>query len=772
MDLDAAREHWTRLATRVEEAQQAYYGADAPTISDAEYDQAIHELQDLEREFPELQSADSPTQRVGAAVSTTFAPVEHRARMMSLEDVFSIEDLRVWTERVRKASGMEEVPTTSELKVDGLAINITYRNGRLAQAATRGDGRVGEDVTANVLTIGDVPHRLVGADLPELVEIRGEVYFPVVAFAGLNQQLVESGRPPFANPRNAAAGSLRQKDAAVTASRPLAFIAHGIGALEWTDGELPATQWEVYRLFERWGIPVSADTRHTSTQAEVEEMIAHFAQHRHSVVHEIDGIVVKADDRALQEQMGATSRVPRWAVAYKYPPEEVNTHLLDIRVQVGRTGRVTPFGVMEPVTVAGSTVQKATLHNASEVARKGVLIGDTVVLRKAGDVIPEIVAPVESLRDGTEREFVMPEYCPSCGTRLAPAKEGDVDLRCPNAATCPAQLSARVEHVGSRGALDIEALGEESALALTQPDLGREEVTAALAGGARLELEDGTQVALADVERRALAAADLRAAAEALLPPEQEPVLRNEAGLFELTAERLRNVMVYRPVRVGGEPTGDWRQLRYFWTSPWRKVRGKDPAAVDSRPTGTTQTLLGELEKAREKQLWRYLVALSIRHIGPTSARPLAERYRSLAAIEAATLEDLAETEGVGPITAGAVREWFEVDWHREIVERWRAAGVPFADPTPEGAEAEQVTTLEGLTVVVTGSLEGFSRDSAKEAILAAGGRSSGSVSKNTDFVVVGEKAGSKETKAHELGLTILDEEQFVRLLAGGPSAL
>ncbi|HHW83818.1 MAG TPA: NAD-dependent DNA ligase LigA, partial [Actinomycetales bacterium] len=684
MELDTARDRWTALATRVEEAQQAYYGDDAPIMSDAEYDRAIQELRDLEREFPELQSADSPTQRVGAATFTTFAPVEHRVRMMSLEDVFSLEQLRAWANRARAAAGTDEVPTTCELKVDGLAINITYEGGRLVRAATRGDGRVGEDVTANVLTIEGIPHRLAGDLLPELVEVRGEVYFPVVAFSALNEQLVASGKPPFANPRNAAAGSLRQKDASVTATRPLALIAHGIGALEWSGGELPATQWEVYRLFESWGIPVSADTRHTPTQADVEEMIAYFAEHRHDVIHEIDGIVVKVDSRAQQEQMGATSRVPRWAAAYKYPPEEVNTHLLDIRVQVGRTGRVTPYGVMEPVTVAGSTVQKATLHNASEVARKGLLIGDTVVLRKAGDVIPEIVAPVENLRDGSERPFVMPEECPSCGARLAPAKEGDVDLRCPNTATCPAQLSARVEHIGSRGALDIEALGEETSLALTQPDLGREEVVAALAGGASLELEDGTVVSLPDEERAQLAAADLAASVEGLLPPEQEPALRSEAGLFSLDAEALRDVMVYRPVRVKGEETGDWRQMRYFWTSPWRKVRGKDPVAVDSRPTGTTETMLSQLQAAKDKPLWRYIVALSIRHIGPTSARPLAERYRTLAAIAAASVEDLAETEGVGPVSAAAVREWFEEDWHREIVERWRGAGVGFEDPEPE----------------------------------------------------------------------------------------
>ncbi len=771
MNLEEARAHWSRLATQIEDAQTAYYGADAPTISDAEYDQLMRELRDLEAEHPELQSQDSPTQRVGGAATTTFAPVEHGARMMSLEDVFSLDALRSWMERARAAAGAAEVPTTSELKVDGLAVSITYEAGRLTRAATRGDGRVGEDVTANVLTIAGIPHRLSGSDVPARVDVRGEVYFPVAAFEALNEALVEDGRPPFANPRNAAAGSLRQKDPTVTASRPLALIAHGMGVFEWPGHEEPATQSEVYQLFRSWGIPTSTDTRHTATLADVEEMIAYYGEHRHSVIHEIDGIVVKVEDRALQAEMGATSRVPRWAVAYKYPPEEVNTRLLDIRVQVGRTGRVTPFGVMEPVKVAGSTVQLATLHNASEVRRKGVLIGDTIVLRKAGDVIPEIVAPVTSLRDGTERAFVMPTNCPSCGARLAPAKEGDVDLRCPNAATCPAQLSARVEHIGSRGALDIEALGEEAALALTQPELARDEVISALAGGGKVFLENGDVVSLSDDERAQLHPGELAAAAEAKLPPAQTPVLRNEAGLFDLTAAQVRDVMVFRPVRERGIPTGDWKQVRYFWTSAWSKKAGGHVPA-ESVPSGPLETMLSEIEKAKSRPLWRFLVALSIRHIGPTSARPLAERYRTLAAIEAASEADIAETEGVGAITAQSIRTWFAEPWHQEILARWRAAGVTFEDQLPAGGAAPGAGQLVGLTVVVTGTLEGFSRDGASEAIIAAGGKAASSVSKKTDYVVVGENAGSKETKARELGVPILDEAQFVKLLAGGPGAL
>lgn len=767
----SARERWTELASGIEAAADAYYGgSNVSPWSDAEYDAAMRELRDLERDHPELQSQDSPTQRVGAARTSPFASVEHRERMMSLEDVFSVAELEAWMDRVRAAAGAEEVPTVSEVKVDGLAVNLTYEDGLLVRAATRGDGRTGEDVTANIRTISSIPTELNDPNPPALVEVRGEIYIPVVEFDALNERLKAEGKAELANPRNAAAGSLRQKDVEVTASRPLALIAHGIGALDWPGGEAPATQWDVYRLFERWGIPVSTDSRQTPTFADVLAMISYFGEHRHDVVHQIDGIVVKVQDRALQERMGFTSRVPRWAAAYKYPPEEVHTRLIAIRVQVGRTGRVTPFGVMEPVKVAGSTVAKATLHNASEVARKGVLIGDTVVLRKAGDVIPEIVGPVVDLRDGTEQEFVMPSECPSCGTTLAPAKEGDVDLRCPNTATCPAQISARVEHLASRGALDVEALGEESSLALTQPDSGRADVLAALAGGGRLVLEDGTVREIDDDARATLAPTELAAVAEALLPPGADPVLTGEAGIFALTADDLKDVRIYREKKLRGEPTGDWEYSRYFWTKPSKPLKDgtvKKPSA----PSATTRTMLSELDAAKGQPLWRFLVALSIRHVGPTAARALADRYRTLAAIEAATAEELAETEGVGGIIASSLKDWFEVDWHRQIVEEWRAAGVDFADEEPEESE-ELPATLEGLTLVVTGSLEGFTREEAAEAITARGGRASSSVSKKTSYVVVGENAGSKETKARDLGLPILDEEQFVRLLAEGPGAL
>lgn len=749
-----ARQRWTQLAEALEAAQFAYYVRDAPTIADAEYDRLMRDLEALEAAHPDLRVPASPTQRVGGTFSTEFATVTHREPMMSLDDVFSLEELREWAARVHAAAGRTDVAMTCELKIDGLAVNLLYEHGRLVRAATRGDGRTGEDVTLNVRTIASVPRQLAGTDHPASIEVRGEVFFPVAGFEELNASLVAAGKAPFANPRNSAAGSLRQKDPRVTASRPLDMIAHGVGAVHW-DGIAPptgiTTQWGLYQQLAAWGIPVSTHTRLVRSRAEAEEMIAHYGEHRHTVEHEIDGIVIKVDDVALQRQMGATSRAPRWAAAYKYPPEEVNTKLLDIRVQVGRTGRVTPYGVMEPVLVAGSTVAQATLHNAQEVARKGVLIGDTVVLRKAGDVIPEIVAPVVDLRDGTERAFVMPERCPSCGTPLAPAKEGDVDLRCPNARSCPAQLTERVAHIGSRGALDVEALGYEAALALTYPEASHE-----LAAAAR---------ALADADGRTPTPEDL-AAADAALPAPQRPVLTTEAGLFDLTAEDLRDVRVWREIKKDGVGTGIWEQRLFFWTTPTYKRDGT--VSKPSKPTATTDVMIAELERAKTRPLWRVLVALSIRHVGPTAARALAVEYGSMAALRAASVEELAAVDGVGPVIAAALQAWFEEEWHREIVERWMAAGVRMSDERDASIER----TLEGLTVVVTGSLEDFSRDSAKEAIIVRGGKSSGSVSKKTDFVVVGANAGTKEAKARELGRPILDEAGFVALLEGGPVAV
>jgi len=683
---------WVEVAERASAAQFAYHVKDAPTISDGEYDQLIRRLTELEESYPELRTPDSPTQQVGGAVfSTDFTSVDHLERMLSLDNCFSPQELAAWAARVARDASTAAYHYLCELKIDGLAVNLLYEKGRLTRALTRGDGRTGEDVTNNVKTIEGIPHRLAGSGHPARVEIRGEVYFPVEAFGELNAQLIEAGKAPYANPRNTAAGSLRQKDPRVTASRGLRMLVHGIGFRE---GLELTRQSEAYEKFREWGLPISTHSKVVSTIEEVQDFVTHFGEHRHSVEHELDGIVVKVDEVAVQRQLGSTSRAPRWAIAYKYPPEEVNTKLLDIQVNVGRTGRVTPFGVMEPVVVAGSTVERATLHNGDEVKRKGVLIGDTVVLRKAGDVIPEILGPVVDLRDGSEREFVMPTHCPSCGTALKPEKEGDKDIRCPNARTCPSQLRERLAGLAGRGAFDIEALGWEGAVAL--------------------------------LEAR---------------------VIEDEGGLFGLGEKEIASV----PFFTRAAKTSDAEES---------VVGGRVLSANGKR-------LVANLEQARTQPLWRVLVALSIRHVGPTAARALAQHFGSMEQIRTASREELAGVEGVGGVIADAVREWFDGegnDWHRRIVEQWAADGVQMRDE--RDASVEQ--TLSGLTVVVTGSLEGFSRDEAKEAILARGGKASGSVSKKTDYVVVGENAGSKEDKARELGRPILDEAGFRRLLETG----
>jgi DNA ligase (NAD+) len=605
-------------------------------------------------------------------------------RMLSLDNVFSTEEFDLWAARVRGEvgpSGSQDVPYLCELKIDGVALALVYRGGRLVRAATRGDGRTGEDVTLNARTIEDVPEKLTAAQgypVPDVLEVRGEVFFRLADFEALNAALVEDGKTPFANPRNSAAGSLRQKDPAVTARRKLRMICHGLGHIE---GFRPASLHEAYLALRAWGLPVSEHTTRVEDVAGALDRIAYWGEHRHDVDHEIDGVVVKVDDVSLQRRLGSTSRAPRWAIAYKYPPQEVQTKLLDIRVNVGRTGRVTPFAFMTPVQVSGSTVGLATLHNAAEVKRKGVLIGDTVVIRKAGDVIPEVLGPIADLRDGSEREFVMPTHCPECGTELAPAKEGDADIRCPNSRSCPAQLRERVFHVAGRGAFDIEALGYEAAIAL-------------LGAG----------------------------------------VISDEGDLFSLTEDDL--------LRTG-----------LFTTKS---------GAVSANG----KRLLANLDNAKSQPLWRVLVALSIRHVGPTAARALATEFGSLDAITEASTEQLAAVEGVGPTIAAAVTEWFTVDWHCAIVDKWRAAGVRMADER----DASTPRTLAGLTIVVTGSLAGFSRDDAKEAILARGGKAAGSVSKKTAYVVAGDAPGSKYDKAVELGVPILDEDGFRRLLEEGPA--
>jgi DNA ligase (NAD+) len=674
------RRQWQDLAEAVREHQFRYYIKDAPIISDAEFDTMFNELLALEERHPELRVPDSPTQLVGGAgFATDFAEAQHLERMLSLDDVFDRDELVAWNNRVENEVGGEP-HYLCELKIDGVALSLVYRDGRLERAATRGDGRVGEDVTLNARTIEDVPERLSAAEdfpTPALLEVRGEAFFLLADFEALNASLVEDGKAPFANPRNSAAGSLRQKNPAVTARRKLRMICHGIGR---TEGFAPKTQHQAYTALKAWGLSVAEQTARVRGLAAVEERIDYWGEHRYDLEHEIDGVVVKVDDVALQRRLGTTSRAPRWAVAYKYPPQEAQTKLLDIRVNVGRTGRVTPFALMTPVKVAGSTVGLATLHNAAEVKRKGVLIGDTVMIRKAGDVIPEVLGPVVDLRDGSEREFVMPTTCPECGTPLAPAKEGDADIRCPNARSCPAQLRERVFHVAGRGAFDIEGLGYEAAIAL---------------------LKAG--------------------------------VIADEGDLFALTEEDLLRTELFR-TKAGA-----------------LSANGK--------------RLLDNLDKATKVALWRVLVALSIRHVGPTAARALATEFGDLDAIMSASTERLAAVEGVGPTIAAALTEWFTVDWHRAIVDKWRAAGVRMADER----DTSVPRTLEGLTVVVTGSLAGFSRDDAKEAILARGGKAAGSVSKKTDYVVAGDSPGSKYDKAVELGVPVLDEGGFRQLLANGP---
>ncbi|WUI93494.1 NAD-dependent DNA ligase LigA [Nocardia puris] len=673
---------WQRLADEVREHQFRYYVRDAPVISDGEFDELLRRLQAMEEEHPDLLTPDSPTQLVGGGFATDFSPVDHLERMLSLDNVFNYDELSAWAARVEAETG-SDLHYLCEVKIDGVALNLVYERGKLVRAATRGDGRTGEDVTLNARTVEDVPTELTGTDefpVPELLEVRGEVYMRLEDFETLNASIVAEGKPPYANPRNTAAGSLRQKDPAVTARRRLRMICHGVGR---TEGYTPSSLHEAYSALAAWGLPVSAHTKRVQGIDAVIERVEYWGEHRHDIEHEIDGQVIKVDEVALQRRLGATSRAPRWAIAYKYPPEEATTTLLDIQVNVGRTGRVTPFAVMEPVSIAGSTVAMATLHNASEVKRKGVLIGDTVTIRKAGDVIPEVLGPVVDARTGAEREFVMPTHCPECGTELAPEKEGDADIRCPNQRACPAQLRERVFHVASRNAFDIEALGYEAAIDL---------------------LKSG---AIAD-----------------------------EGDLFDLDEPRLLTTTLF--VNKDGSLSANGKRL------------------------------LENLNSAKDRPLWRVLVGLSIRHVGPTAARALAAEFGEMARIESATAEELAATDGVGPTIAAAVVEWFTVDWHRAIVEKWRAAGVRMRDERDESI----ARTLEGLSIVVTGSLQGFSRDGAKEAILMRGGKAAGSVSKKTAFVVIGDAPGSKAAKAEELGVPILDEEGFVRLLAQGPEAV
>ncbi len=670
--LSDLQRQWDELASEVRMHRESYYRGE-PSIPDADFDELFRKLQQLEAEHPELAVPESPTMEVGAPADSELPDIEHLERMMSLDNVFDSGELQDWLVRTPAKEYL------TELKIDGASIDLVYRGGKLATAATRGDGRVGEDITANAKVIESIPHELKGTEeypLPDLVEVRGEVYMRPEDFEEINSERAEAGKATFANPRNSAAGGLRMKNPEDVKKRRLRMVAHGIGARE---GFAPQSQFDAYKALEAWGLPVSPYTERVFSAKDVQAKVEYWANHRHDAEFEMDGVVVKVNDLASQRQLGATSRAPRWAIAYKYPPEEVTTTLLGIEVGVGRTGRVTPYAVMEPVFVSGSTVSMATLHNQTEVKRKGVLIGDTVVIRKAGEIIPEVLGPVVEKRDGTEREWVFPENCPACGTTLAPQKEGDADWRCPNTQTCPAQLSARLEYQAGRGAFDIEALGEKGSIDL--------------------------------IENKALV---------------------DESDLFDLTEQDLEKSVVY--------------------TTKAGKVNASG------------KKLLKNLEQAKKVDLWRVIVALSIRHVGPTAARALAARYGSLPALIDASVEDVAETDGVGGISAQALKDWFEVDWHRAIVDKWAAAGVRMEDDQSEKAEQ----TLEGLTIVVTGTLENYSRDSAKEAIISRGGKAAGSVSKKTSFVVAGENAGSKAEKAGSLGVPILDEAGFEKLLETG----
>jgi DNA ligase (NAD+) len=667
-----ARHRITELINEIRDHQFKYYVLDQPSISDAQFDELLKQLQALEDKNPELRQADSPTLHIGGGFSTQFEQRDHIEKMMSLDNAFDLDELAAWFDRVEK-----EIPSPTylcEVKVDGLAINLTYENGQLVRGLTRGNGVTGEDVTLNVKTIKNLPHVLVGDKTPSLIEIRGEVFFPIAAFNELNESLEESGKSLFANPRNGAAGSLRQKDPRISASRPLSVVVHGVGARE---GIYFDSQSQAYAVLKNLGLPTSDRFSVVSTRKEVEKFIEHYSKHRHDVEHEIDGVVIKVDSLADQEKIGYTSRAPKWAIAFKYPPEEVTTKLLDIKVSVGRTGRVTPFAFMEPVKVAGSTITHATLHNSEEILRKGVLIGDVVVIRKAGDVIPEVLGPVIDRRTGKEKAFVMPSNCPECATALRAMTEGDVDIRCPNIQNCPAQLRERIYYIGSRAALNIDVLGYEAATALLDAK-----------------------------------------------------IIKDESDLFDLTHEKL----------IGSD----------FFTKK------------DGTPGANIDKLLAALESAKKLPLWRTLVALSIRHVGPTAAQALASSLGSMDKVSKASAADLAEIDGVGATIAESIVEWFSIDWHRAIISKWSAAGVAMVDAPVK----KLPQTLAGLTFVVTGGLNDFTRDGIAQTIADHGGKASSSVSKKTDYVLVGADPGSKLAKAQELGVAIIDEDQFKALLS------
>jgi DNA ligase (NAD+) len=658
------------IRARIRDAAYRYYVLSDPDISDAEYDELIRQLEGIEADYPDLVTPDSPTQSVGAPPATAFAPVRHRVPMLSLDNAFSQEELLAWGKRTEKAVDAID-GYVCELKIDGVAVSLQYERGRLVRAATRGNGTVGDDITPNVRTINNVPERLIIDDPPPVFEVRGEIYFPTHAFEQLNQQMASEGKQMFANPRNAASGGLRQKDPRITRSRMLKLLCHSFGLAE---GVRFASHSAFLKYCEDAGLPVAGETVRAANLDEVEGFIRRWEEHRHDLEYEIDGVVVKVDSTNQQQELGHTSKAPRWAIAYKFPPEERTTLLKDIQVSIGRTGAATPFAVLEPVLVAGSTIGLATLHNADEVERRGVRPGDTVWVRKAGDVIPEVVGPVLNKRPAGSSPWRFPQRCPECGTPLV-RPEGEVVTRCPNTTGCPAQRWATLVHFASRAAMDIEHLGERTVAAL---------------------IDAGT--------------------------------LRDAADIYSLTAEDIAELPGFKEKSIAN--------------------------------------LLEAIEASKQRPLDRLLVGLSIRHVGDHVATVLAGRMKTLQAIAAASEQELNAIDEVGPTIASSLHAWFADERNRKLVRRLVEAGV--STRAEEDGQPEVPQVLAGRSVVLTGALESRTREQAARAVEERGGRVASSVSKKTDFVVVGADPGSKAERARELGVTMVDEAGFQRLLEKG----
>jgi DNA ligase (NAD+) len=666
--LSEARKRVEELRQHIDHHAYRYHVLDDPEISDAEYDELIRELEGLEADFPELLTPDSPTQRPGGAPSALFAPVVHRAAMLSLDNAFSREELEAWGKRVERAIGTG-ARYVCELKIDGLAVEVSYQNGLFVRGATRGDGSTGEDVTPNLRSVRNIPHRLRVTGPPEILDVRGEIFLPVTAFERLNEELGREGQRTFANPRNGAAGSLRQKDPKVTRSRPLALWSHGVLYAE--DRRFPSHSASLAYL-EEAGLPVNPATQVVDSLGQVFAYCERWQRDRHTIDYEIDGVVVKVDSIAHQEELGATSKAPRWAIAYKFPPEERTTILRQIDVHTGRTGIVTPFAVLEPVFISGVTVTTATLHNEDELRRKDVRQGDTVVVRRAGDVIPEVVGPVLTKRPKGARPWAFPTTCASCGTLLI-RDEGAAYWRCPNKRGCPSQNIEWLFHFASRGAMDIEHLGYKTGMLLL--DLGW---------------------------------------------------VTDPADVYSITDEQLAQLPGFKDKSISN--------------------------------------LLGAIRGSKDRPLWRLLVAVNIRHVGGHVAHVLARAFPSVEALAAASVEDLNAVEGIGPEIAQSVHEWFQDEHNLRLLDKLRAAGVRMED---DAVEAPPEGPLSGATIVITGSLEAFSRDAAIKAAIDAGAHVTSSVSKKTDFVVVGESPGSKADRAEQLGVETVDEEEFLRRLRG-----